>query len=443
MVHSTIRAAVPAIAAASLFVALVAVLPGQRHLVVTAHAVQPTTRLLVSEAQFGTWTNLPGFPSDGLPPRAVAYDPLNGDAIVALDTGSGGSRIVRVRTTAPVFEWRLADLPAAVVDVTVIHRGDVYAVAESPPAQAGLWRIPRRGGAPVRVLPLVDPAAITAFGPESTFAVVAQSGTPGPPSRDATLVYVDVAAGTATPQPSTQVARAVVAALDLPTAVPRTLLAHPDGSLTLVEGFSNPRSVQVTNPGPGNVRTLSWETSGSILALGGAVDPYLKTLPPIPPVGVPVPWTRLVGPMPGDPIDMDAMFDGAASWRFGDACGTGGSISSSGSSLGPTLGDGSFAIQLQSAAAAAPAILALGFRDDTAQSAGGAPLPAALPSGCSLLVDPEALFFATTNAMGNATHPLPVPNQTSLLGLRVYSQWLLWQGVPFEVTAALSMQVGS
>ena len=55
-------------------------------------------------------------------------------------------------------------------------------------------------------------------------------------------------------------------------------------------------------------------------------------------------------------------------------------------------------------------------------------LPAPLPGapGCSLLVSPDVLELQMTDAGGNASHPVAVPNNAALTGLSFYYQWAVW-----------------
>lgn len=71
------------------------------------------------------------------------------------------------------------------------------------------------------------------------------------------------------------------------------------------------------------------------------------------------------------------------------------------------------------------ALLASGLNNATYQ---GIPLPFELPNapGCDLLVSADALDLAITDANGDASSPIVVPNAANLVGLTVYHQWLIW-----------------
>jgi len=415
---------------------------GGAFIIATATGSTPATQLLVADTS-GTVTSIGGFASDGLPPQAVASDPLTGDVLLAVTSANGNGRVLRLRLSGSAVgsESVLADLPGPVRDLAVLHTGDAYALVTG--AQSGMWRVPRQGGSPSLVAALANPTALTGFGPESTYAVVVDSGTAGPPARDMALRSIEVDTGLVTTQ-ATYVGHVPFEAtgmLDLPTAVPRTVFSHPDGTVSLSVVFQNPIALQAPNFGPGSARTIAWGPAGEVLVLGGQAHPYLKALPAIPPTGTPLAWTLLAGPLPGDPVDMDqAPFDGPQFWRYGESCGP--YAMNVGFADRPVLGSNTFAISLGQGAPSSPALFVLGFRDDAAPSAGGAPLPAFLPSGCTLIVDPEALTFAQTSAAGGTSQPLPIPNAANLLGLRAYCQWLQWPQLPFATSAGVALRIG-
>ena len=56
---------------------------------------------------------------------------------------------------------------------------------------------------------------------------------------------------------------------------------------------------------------------------------------------------------------------------------------------------------------------------------GSIPLPFDLGGGCQLLVSPDAARSAVTNAVGDASLPLIIPNQPALIGVNMYFQWVV------------------
>jgi hypothetical protein len=90
----------------------------------------------------------------------------------------------------------------------------------------------------------------------------------------------------------------------------------------------------------------------------------------------------------------------------------------------PSLG-ATFNLTLSDALGTTFALIASGTSNATS---GGSPLPAALPGapGCSLLVSPDVIELQMTDAGGNASHPVAVPNNAALTGLSFYYQWAVW-----------------
>lgn len=70
-------------------------------------------------------------------------------------------------------------------------------------------------------------------------------------------------------------------------------------------------------------------------------------------------------------------------------------------------------------------VLVSGLSDQVSQ---GLPLPLPLPGapGCELLVAADVLEVAITDANGDASSPIAVPNQQNLLGLELFHQWAIW-----------------
>jgi hypothetical protein len=89
----------------------------------------------------------------------------------------------------------------------------------------------------------------------------------------------------------------------------------------------------------------------------------------------------------------------------------------------PVLGT-TYDVTLSQALASSPAVLVTGLSDTIFQ---GTPLPAALPfaPGCNVLVSPDALLTVSTSATGTASHPVTVPNTSSLSGFTAFHQWVV------------------
>ena len=105
----------------------------------------------------------------------------------------------------------------------------------------------------------------------------------------------------------------------------------------------------------------------------------------------------------------------------------------------PVLGS-SFDVELTDAPPVSVALLVQGLSDQAYQ---GFPLPAGLPGapGCELLVSAEATDTAPTDASGNATRSVAVPNSAALEGLDVFYQWVVLDQ-PANALGAVSSNAG-
>jgi hypothetical protein len=94
----------------------------------------------------------------------------------------------------------------------------------------------------------------------------------------------------------------------------------------------------------------------------------------------------------------------------------------------PALGNAQFAVTVASGPGGAPALLVLG---NSRQEWAGIPLPFDLlplgAPGCAIGVRGVLLVASglggTGPGMGTGSVPLPIPNQTALLGARLSAQW--------------------
>jgi len=116
----------------------------------------------------------------------------------------------------------------------------------------------------------------------------------------------------------------------------------------------------------------------------------------------------------------------AAYTTYGSGCPT--KLPPSLTSTGRPLLASSFSVDLANAKARSPALLLLGFSNT--QWIPGIKLPLALGGlgapGCSLLCSTEVMFPTATDASGNARVGLAIPNARSLLDLKFYNQYFVF-----------------
>ena len=105
--------------------------------------------------------------------------------------------------------------------------------------------------------------------------------------------------------------------------------------------------------------------------------------------------------------------------RYGQGCAAPGGIPPSITAGLPQLGNAGFSIGVAGAAPNAAAVLGLSLASLPPSPCGAlvslVPLSVILPSGLA--------GFATTNALGNATVPIPLPFVPALAGITVFAQW--------------------
>ncbi|MBL8753339.1 MAG: hypothetical protein JNK15_08570 [Planctomycetes bacterium] len=386
-------------------------------------AVDPTT---------GVVSPLPTFASANLPPLALAQDPFDGALLVALDGGSGGSLVVRLVPNGGAYaEFVLGSYPAPVVALAVA--GDQLLVGLGGPG-GGVFAQPRRGGSGAMLLPQPNLAALHVSSPSTV--TLAWHGVAGTGSASAGTATVDLATATAVwgPFAFPPTATAITGVVDLPTAVPRQLLAFADGSYALFTGILSqpPVPVATTPPLPnGGAAALRPAGATSIegVAVGGVAFPFLYTIDA---------WTGQVvvrsGPLPGDPVDV-AYGLSAQAHVLGFGVGCGPVPLAHGVSGLPQLGS-TFAFDVV-APPQTVVFLAAGL-DDFANGT----LPGPLPGGCLLHVAPDVVLALVTDVLGTAVQPLAVPNLTNLLGVAVFTQWAHLSGTGFSLSAAFASRVG-
>src|SRR5262249_34393969 len=102
--------------------------PSRAHQVlVRMPGTDPASRIVAVDSQSGTAALRDRFDGDTMTPLAIALDPYDGDTLVAVDTGGGSSRILRIAGDPSGGSQLLAEVPGKVVDLVV--QGDSLAIA--------------------------------------------------------------------------------------------------------------------------------------------------------------------------------------------------------------------------------------------------------------------------------------------------------------------------
>jgi hypothetical protein len=394
--------------------ALIAQAPTVPVVVLTRLPGATQSALLEVDPVTGLATPLPGFLGDSMRPLAVAVDPFDGAVFVALDAVAVAAvQVVRlVRTGSGWSEHPLVQIGSRITQLDVVDEDLLVAF------DGGVFRLPRRGGTPATVLAQANVTALHGFGPNATAAAIAWTGRPGTAVVDSGTGVRDLAASAwwwgpdSFPNPT---ARETTGIVDLPTAVPRQLLAFDDGTFALFAPLVAPAPTPVpTTPAvpPGGAVALKTGGPFSVapLALGGAPFPFLYSVDAF--SGA---VTLRSAALPGDPVDFAAGIDRQAHrLPFGRACGpvVVQATSSGDAVLGTTLtltGTGQPNALL---------VLALGLDD----FAGGA-LPLALPGGCALEIAPDVLLAFVAGPAGTAAQSVAIPAAPALTGTPLFVQW--------------------
>lgn len=402
----------------------------------------PRTQLLLIDSTTGSWQGVQPFAADGLPPLAVTFDAYDGEVVLALASSNTTSTVVRLRLagTAVLGERTLGTLPGRCTHLEVVDDAVLATVAGSA---GGLYRLPRLGGAAVQLAAEPNAAALMAFGPQGTAVVMAWSAPASAPLNGPGFGYFDLQTNQWILGPWSEPGlgqRVVTGVADLPTALVREVVAFADGGFELVV-YGGPPTVPIATSPPipaGGAAAMKPAAPGSfeMRGLGGAAFPFLYRLD----VWTTAPnVTMLAGPLPGDPVDLALVpASGARFLLFGGSCGQPAPHLSSRSR--PTLGNQTFAVDLVGGAPLRASAFVLGLSDSAAL--GALPLPWPLPSGCELRASPDDVVFQLTDASGNATRSLPIPNQPALLGMRLFGQWLQDGSPPFAASEGVALQIG-
>ena len=406
------------------------------HVVLTDVAPgSPRTLLLEVDPVLGTAQPLGGFPAAVFEPLAITIDPFDDDLLVALDQGLGQSLVIRLtRFAGALVETPVAVIPGRVTELAVVA-GDLLAAVDG--GNGGVYRMPRRGGTATLAVAQPNLTAMQSFGPEGTIVMLAWTGLPGTPTPDSGTGLYDLGQqqfvfGPDTfPNPNGRVTTGVI---DLPTAVPRQLLSFGDGSFALFAGLLGqpPQTLTTAPPVPVSGAVAmhpSGTTSTTAVAIGGAAFPFLYTVEAL--SGT---VTLLSSTLPGAPVDFVPGPDSAArSLGYGATCGST-QLAHSTSGL-PQLGS-----TLSSVVTTGPGVpvLLVGGLDDYAF--GG--LPAVLPGGCLLEVDPEVVLLEVTSPTGFASRPLVIPASPLLVGTVVHLQWVHFDPTGLSTSSAFAHRVG-
>ncbi len=405
-----------------LFPVLLAALPCQadpgRVLVLARQPANPQSVLYEVTPATGAWTALPGFPSDGLVPLAMAVDPATREPVVALASGAS-SRLVRVhlRGQQVLGERVLATLPGEVVGLCVPATGDVYAAVDG--GAAGIHRVARQCcGATLfwsatGVSALSEPVVLP-----GKFWCARDLGAGGP-VLDAFLD--DVPASATGPMALPLLAGARLTGVhEYVQGGRHQLFADTLGRVHVMDVMPSTLSQVVLQPAivPGGAVRLKGAANGQVYVLGGAADPTLKAFLQSSPQLV-RPVTVVAGPFPGQPVDFAIVAPAVARCvRFGAPCASpaGGSIEAV---RLPQVGQTAFALQLANGLPQSLSLCAVGWSERVYL---GVPLP--LPLGpCALLVAADAVVASISDAAGGATFALPVPANPALAGQILHAQW--------------------
>lgn len=114
--------------------------------------------------------------------------------------------------------------------------------------------------------------------------------------------------------------------------------------------------------------------------------------------------------------------ENASAGTYGTSCGLG-SISGRGGLPSASAGNPAFAVQLSGSNASQLYVNVLGFLP---RSTGPVNISPFFGPGCFLQTSNQATSFGLTNGSGNATLGLAVPRNAGLIGLHVYSQFVIW-----------------
>ena len=404
--------------------------------VVLTETVGGPRSLLVAVSSAGAMTTFGRFPSDALPPLAVALDPIDRQVVVAVDLGGGTSRLLRLLPgagTAFAGEVVLADVPGRCEQLSVAGE---WLLAVVGGGSGGVYRLPRRGGSALRTVTLPQACALLAFG-SSDVAIVLWSGATPTPSAPG-LVHVDTATGQVLFGPfafQNRIGARPTGLIDLPTALSRQLIAFADGTYWLhVGGLGDPTAVPMNpQPPPGGAVAFFPDGSSAFagIAVGGAALPALYRADSSGNASL------IAFPLPGAPVDFAPPLPAFPQvLPFGDACGPQPLQLVLGVMGPPQVGNTSFDVRVGNALPLQLAFFVAGADDVLG---GALPLPVL---GCPLHVSPDSIDFVVTNAGGLGIKTLPIPNVAALASAMLFAQWAQFTPGGLSASSAMAIQVG-
>jgi hypothetical protein len=406
--------------------------PTYPHLVLTAHpGGNPVSEVLEVDTVAGTTAPLGRFAADVLAPLAITMDPFDRQLLVAVNLNNNTSRIVRLeRTPSGLVQYAMLDVPGS---VSAMHVEGERLIVASDGAQ-GLWVAPRRGGSAQLTLAQDNLTAMHGYGPSSSAVLISWTGRPGTGTTVSGTAIVDAATGQFFLGPDTflnPTGLATTGAVDLPTGVPRQLLAFADGSFSLFTpsiGAPQPVNTSITVPSGGAIAMLPGAApNGFPTVLGGTALPRLYSIDPF--SGA---VTFLSPLLPGSPIDFcSGGASSAQALQVSNRCGPT-TLFQGWSGLQQPGSTFSMTIQGQPNGYA---VIAIGLRDTPT-------VPVLLPGGCYIDVSPDAVVFHMLDSAGNASQPIAVPPGQGLLGLVLFSQWLHADSTGISVSSAIAHQIG-
>ncbi|MCA8973077.1 MAG: hypothetical protein KDC98_00065 [Planctomycetes bacterium] len=410
--------------------------PAYAQAYVLAAGSTPTVTIAIDLATTAT-TIMPPQASDVLPPLAIEHDPTDGSFLVALANGSS-TQVMRRHYQPTVTESQLGTVQGHAVELLVDRFGDVIVVTGG--AAGAIQRLPRHGG-PAQLIRSA-PYATAAGAPQVMHwnAIVGTSGSAAP-LRDPAIADLDLDGGNWNWGPYTFAGftpRGITGLIDLPTGVPRQLLAHDDGSLSVytwaIPGNPIPLLVAPVLPA-GGIAAMKSHDSFDGFVLGGAANPYFYWFDPMNALGGTISLSTIAGPLPGTPIDYTVVPQPQAGViGFGRPCGIAAELRiGTAFGAGPVRGNASFGLVVRQALPLLPAWLVMGFTENRLT----------LPTGCRLEVASDAIVARWTDANGDATQTIPIPNSPWLLGVRFFGQWLqLDGGAPFMTSDTAAVTIG-